>query len=242
MSNSETGLPWSFRGPLLNEAVRNYIKQYILEQVLKPGDALLKETELEQHLGVGRTSVREAVKALQSLGIIEVRHGEGLYVREYNLDFVLEILAYGMRFDPRSLAELLQIRIWLETAVIGAAINNMTEKHIESLDEIVEAWQNEIEAGTVESGSEAGWDQEFHRALYTSLENDTLVNLIDVFWVAFGEFVGSHRNEPAVDLEDHLRILEAVKARDPERARACIRHNIIRNLERVRFILDSDLL
>jgi DNA-binding FadR family transcriptional regulator len=90
----------SLRGPALSKAVRDYVKQYILENDLKGGDPLPPETHLVQELGVGRSSVREAIKSLQSLGIVEARHGDGLYVREYNMDPILETLSFSMRGDP----------------------------------------------------------------------------------------------------------------------------------------------
>jgi DNA-binding transcriptional MocR family regulator len=62
----------TLRGPALSKAVRDYVKQYILDHKLQGGDPLPPETQLAQDLGVGRSSVREAVKALQSLGIVEV--------------------------------------------------------------------------------------------------------------------------------------------------------------------------
>ena len=89
----------SLRRPALNELIRDYVKQYILDQGLCAGDPLPSEIQLAQELGVGRSSVREAIKALQSLGIVEVRHGEGLYVRPYTFDPILETLSFGMRFD-----------------------------------------------------------------------------------------------------------------------------------------------
>jgi len=229
-----------FRRPALNEAVRGYIKQYILDRGLKAGDALSTEGELANDLGVGRTSVREAVKSLQSLGIIEVRHGGGLYVREYNFDPVLEVLGYGIRFDTRTLIELLQIRMWLESAVIGDAIHAMTDLDLAKIEAIITPWQERVQAGAAGKDTIKEWDQAFHRALYTSLGNETLVKLIDVFWMAFGEFVGDYRNEPEPDLEEHLRILEAVKARDVAAARRAVRQNITRNQERFRLILESE--
>ena len=69
------------RGPALSKAIQEYVKQFILENDLKGGDPLPSETHLVKDLGVGRSSVREAVKSLQSLGIVEVRHGDGLYLR-----------------------------------------------------------------------------------------------------------------------------------------------------------------
>ena len=72
--------------PLLYRSVQDRIKRYIVEHDLEGGDALPPETQLTRDLGVSRSSVREAVKALESLGILVTRPGKGLYVRPFSLD------------------------------------------------------------------------------------------------------------------------------------------------------------
>lgn len=225
-----------YRRPVLNEAIRDHLKQYILNEGLGAGDPLPSEAQLAQDLGVGRTSVREAIKALESLGIIEVRHGDGLYVREYNFDPVLEVLSYGIRFDARTLVELLEIRSWLEGAVIVEAVDRMTSEDIGRLEDIISRWRSTVRAGKTGPESFAALDEEFHRSLYVCLKNDSLIRLIEVFWVVFAEFIGPYRNEPLVDLADHVAILEAVKSRDKFQARQAVLVNILRNEERMRHL------
>ena len=200
------------RGPALTEAIRNYIKQYILEHKLHGGDPLPPETQLAQDLGVGRSSVREAIKALQSLGIVEVRHGNGLFVREYNFDPILEMLSYSMRFDSKRLAELSQIRIWLEAAVVEDAVAQIGEGEIAELEALMKTWQQRA----IAKESCADLDQQFHRILYKTLDNQTLIKLIEVFWIAFDdlEFEIPHKPDPLGDFERHQGILDAIIAHD----------------------------
>ena len=225
------------RGPALNEAVRNYVKQYILDRNLKAGDSLPPETQLAQQLGVGRSSVREAIKALQSLGIVEVKHGNGLYVREYNFDPILETLSYGMRFDPNTLAEFLQIRIWLESSVIGEAVSQIKAKDIAQLDEVMAAWAKRVEAGQLY----ADLDEQFHRILYTTLNNQTLMKLFEVFWIAFQnlDFETIRISEPAVELAEHRRILEAVKEGDVSLTRQRLVQHFSRLQDRLRRVMEA---
>jgi len=200
------------RGPALTEAIRNYIKQYILEHRLRGGDPLPPETQLVQDLGVGRSSVREAIKALQSLGIVEVRHGNGLFVREYNFDPILEMLSYSMRFDPKRLAELTQIRIWLEAAVVEDAVEQITPAEIAELDQVTATWAERAKAGQ----SCPDLDQKFHQILYRTLNNQTLMKLFEVFWIAFDnlDFKFTGESNPQGEYERHQVILNAVKARN----------------------------
>jgi DNA-binding FadR family transcriptional regulator len=198
------------RGPALTEAIRDYIKQYILEHELRVGDSLPPETQLAQDLGVGRSSVREAIKALQSLGIVEVRHGNGLYVREHNFDPILEMLDYSMRFDPRHVAELSQIRIWLEAAVVEDAVKRVGAAELAELAEVLQAWSKRAEAGQ----SCSDLDAQFHRILYKTLDNLTLIKLFDVFWIAFEnlDFEQLETCDPLEEFKSHYAIFEAVKA------------------------------
>ena len=128
------------RRPALNEAVRDYVKQYILEHSLSAGDPLPPETQLADELGVGRSSVREAIKALQSLGIVEVRQGNGLYVREYNFDPILETIGYGINLDTKMLSELAQVRLMLEQAAIEEAVERIEPAALEQLEQLMIRW------------------------------------------------------------------------------------------------------
>ena len=205
------------RGPALHEAVRDYIKQYILDHKLKPGDPLPPEGQLAQELGVGRSSVREAVKALQSLGIIEAQQGNGLFVRDYNFDPVLEILSYGMRFNHRIMLEFFQIRLWLEAAVIGGAVRQISADQIDQLEELLALWAERARTGQ----PWADLDKRFHDILYQTLNNQTLLKLNEVFWLAYDklDIEGIHDADPVEELADHQAIFEAVKSGDADLAR-----------------------
>jgi DNA-binding FadR family transcriptional regulator len=200
------------RGPALSQAIRDYVKGFILEHNLSAGDPLPPETQLAQDLGVGRSSVREAIKALQSLGIVEVRHGDGLYVREYNFDPISETLSYGIRFDPAALAELFQIRIWLEGAVIEDAVKQISAEEMSELESVIAAWETRVEAGEPDTDL----DERFHYILQRTVKNKSLLKLFKAFWIAFEslDIEIIHDSDPRLELENHRAILQAVKSRD----------------------------
>ena len=201
-----------FRRPILSEAVRNYIKQYILDNKLEPGDLLPPESQLAEDLGVGRSSVREAMKWLQSLGIVEVRRGEGFVVREWNLDPVLETLSYGIRFNKSAFAELLQIRLWLESATVSDVVHQISPQDIDELDAIMQEWSARFDT----QKAWADLDERFHDVLYRTLDNTTFINLLNTFWRAF-ETVEETLTGGANIQEEyraHHAIFEAIKAHD----------------------------
>lgn len=213
----------SLRGRALTLAVRDYVKQYIIDNELDPGSPLPTEGEIAQQLGVGRSSVREAIKALESLGIVEVRHGYGTFVREYNFDAILENLTFGIQFNVPTLQELLQIRTWLEAAALGDAVKKMTDEQLAKLDALMEEWAQRVE----QHKPTADLDERFHLYLFEPLANDSLLKLIRVFWVACHtrrNRDGLVLNQPTTrrDLEswnEHKGILEAIRAKDADQAR-----------------------
>ena len=226
------------RGPLLSVVTQNHIKDYIIEHNLKPGDPLPPEGEFAQELGVSRGPVREAVKSLESLGIIEVRHGEGLFVREWNFDPVLATLQFGMRVSPETLVELYQIRKWLEIAVIGDAVKRISDDELIQLDILMLQWERAIKVGE----QYIQYDEEFHRIILGTLHNQTLMKLFRSFWLAFNNHENGElysRNHDWV-INAHCKVVEAIKKRDPELARQALQEQFLGFQERIRKIVDQE--
>lgn len=226
----------------LHHSVQEAIRAYILDNNLRAGDALPPETDLARQLGISRNSVREAVKALESLGILEPRRGSGLYVAEFSFDPLLDNLAFGMRFDLRELAELLEVRRVLETGLIGATIQAMPVSTIDALWQTVQRMNERV----VEEESFADEDRRFHQILFEPLGNGTLLKLLDIFWRTYQEAARTTdmRNP---DLQgtyrDHAAIYEAVRERDVEEARLALdRHyaGLVQRLARIQARLQQD--
>ena len=204
--------------PSLNEIVRDYVKQYILDHKLSAGDPLPPEAQIAEELGVGRGSVREAIKALQSLGVVEVRHGDGLYVRAFSFAPIVETARYGMRFDAISLSELAQIRFFMESGAIESATKNISEEDIQRLDELMNTWKQRLENGQ----PHLDLDAQFHRILYGSLHNKMFLQLFELFWLAFeslGDPVIKQGRPASKDYENHRDIVDAIKAEDLEQVK-----------------------
>jgi DNA-binding FadR family transcriptional regulator len=121
------------------------------------------------------------------------------------------------KFDAQTVAELLQIRIWLETSVIGEAVKRIRPGDLERLGAVLDKWEASIHAGR-------GFfelDEEFHHVLYAVLGNETLIRLFDAFWVSFASLENEAipNSDPYRELETHRAILEAIRSRDADRAR-----------------------
>ncbi len=223
------------RGPMLNRAIQDWIKQYITENRLGAGDLLPPEGQLATDLGVSRGSVRESIKALESLGIVEVRHGDGVRVRAFNLDSIFELLSYGLAFDPVKAAELLQIRIWLEVAALADSVGRITDADLDQIAALLDHWEEKVGRGADASAD----DRNFHRLLYRPLDNESLSGLIDIFWVIYhllpADSIGIDP-QPLATVQAHRELLDAVRARDVALATQRMRehfHNLEARMARV---------
>ena len=206
------------RPPLLHVTVQESLRGYIESNGLKAGDPLPPETFLAQQLGVGRNSVREAIKALESLGILETRRGVGVFVKEFSFQPLLDNLAYGLGDSLRDIEELREIRRVLETGLIGKTIAQISEADIAELRAVTERMRQRAERN--ESFVEE--DQQFHELLFRCQNNRMLNGLIEVFWRAFykaSDFANLTNADPLSTWRDHHEIVEAIVARDVEKAR-----------------------
>ncbi len=211
------------RAPLLYISVQDAIKDYIFENKLQPGDPLPSENEFADQLEVSRNSVREAVKALVSLGVVESRRGSGLYVQSFSLSPLLNSLPYALMSisDLQALEDLLEVRRILEVAMIEPAIQSFTTKDHAYLDDLLARMRVFAE----KSQPCLAEDREFHQYLFKNVGNQVLLKLLDIFWIVFRKAL---QHAEVVDVKpmstflDHVAIVEAVKAKDVAAARAAL--------------------
>lgn len=215
----------------LFDSAQHAIREFILRHDLGPGDALPPEARLAQELGIGRASVREAVKALESLGVLETRNGVGLFVRPFSFEPIVANLGYSILSNKSSALELLQVREQLEAGFCERAAACVTPNQLRILRSLVDRMGER----TLRGESFAEEDRFFHRALYEAVGNHLLTSLIDVFWSVARRLREENQlaadADPVASWEDHRRIVEALEARDPTAARgAMLQH--FRNIER----------
>lgn len=197
------------------------IKRYIEEGHLQPGDLLPPEAQLARDIGISRLSLREGVKSLEAVGILEARQGEGLYVKAFSFDSIFENLPYSFATDGKSLRDLLQVRTALEEGLVGMVVTRTTPAQLARLEDLVEGMLTRAAAGeTFESE-----DREFHRVLYAPLENPFLDRLVELFWEVFHRLNGN-ADVSLWNLEqtahDHQAILDALRAGKAEQVVAAM--------------------
>lgn len=158
--------------------VRDYIMDYISHQQLKAGDMLPSEGELADQLNMSMSSVREATRSLEVIGIIEKRHGIGMALRSFNMDALHELLKYAMITDPSLIIDLYEVRRLLETALIPQVVERFGQDQYRHLRNLLDQWQERIKSRTPVYDI----DQQFHDILFEKIDNKLLSAFSKVFW------------------------------------------------------------
>ncbi|MFC7320333.1 FadR/GntR family transcriptional regulator [Halobacillus campisalis] len=112
------------------ESVLEQIKAYIEDKRLKPGDKLPSERMLSELLQVGRSSIREALRALELLGLIETRRGEGTYMRAYRPYHMVGLLSKFLLNDTRTRSELLTAKQMLEKEILNISVSHLKSEQM----------------------------------------------------------------------------------------------------------------
>lgn len=221
------------RTQLLYQIVQDEIKAYIIQNSLLPGDSLPPETELCELLGVSRNSVREAVKSLETLGIIEARPGAGLYVSDFSFDPLLQQLGYGILFDHKQLTDIIDVRFHLEHGMIDRAVRAATPEQVAQLQAILEEMRTAAENGLYSAEA----DRDFHRVLWANVDNTIVGKILDVFWVIFRQAQARSAipdpPQPLATYQRHVPIVAALAQRDIEAARSAMEQHYVGIYERL---------
>jgi DNA-binding FadR family transcriptional regulator len=192
------------------------IKTYIERNGLKPGDALPAEDRFAEEIGVSRLSLREALKALDSVGIVETRHGEGVFVKAFSFDSILENLPYAMAMTDAQVRNLLYARAYLELGAIPDVVMHIEPQQIRRMRELAGIMLER--AGCGQAAPEE--DHAFHVEMYRCLDNEFLNSLIDLFWRAFNKMNSNAQPEPIPQwalesgARDHMQVVEMLEQRD----------------------------
>lgn len=191
--------------------------ELILDRDLDAGDPMPTESELSEVLGVGRNTLRESLKVLQALGVIEIRHGFGMFVAPSNFDALADGLTFrgrlSLRHEGLEALQLVDIRQALESGLIGACIAEVSDEHLVLIEAAVV--RMEMLAATGETFAEA--DAEFHRLLFEPLNNELLMNLMSVFWKVYRKIhleIGTGGSDLVNTAAQHRAIYDAVASKD----------------------------
>jgi len=166
----------------LSEDVADQIKAAIFDGLLEPGDSLPSERELGKMFGVGRPTIREALRILHVMGLIDISAGiRGSTIRKVDLtqylDTIREQLTYMIHVDEQSIQNVLEIRKYVELGIAHSAARNATKKDLEDLEQLL----REMEAHGTDIHAYFPFAVEFHKKLALASGNSIFYILWNMF-------------------------------------------------------------
>ncbi len=219
----------------LYQAVAERLTKSIAAGDFKPGDRLPAERDLADQFDVSRTTIREAIIALEIQGMVEVRIGSGVYVSEVRT----RAKAAPIEMDIGAF-ELTEARLLVEGEVAALAAINATDDDIADLHRLL-AEMNKANAKG--DGSSELIDRQFHERIAICTRNSAMVAMVEQLWtirnrspqcIRLFEKSRNRGNQPVVD--EHMAIVDALEGRDPTAARAAMRSHLSKVLD---YLLDS---
>lgn len=218
------------------EEVAEQIQKLVTDGTLKPGDRLPSERELAAQFGVGRSSLRDAIRTLEVMGVVESRHGAGTVIRDLDTDALVVPLASALLRKRELVSELLEVRMMIEPGLAARAAKNATPEEIAKMEEILARQRQKVRRG-VQPIEE---DSEFHAALMLAARNSVVLRVMDVLMDLLRESRAKSLQTPGrleKSYAGHVRILRAIKKRDGAAAEAAVR----RHLDEVQAIVMREL-
>jgi GntR family transcriptional repressor for pyruvate dehydrogenase complex len=216
----------------IHEEVVNQIHELISEGRLKAGDQLPSERELSETFKVSRTSVREALRALETKGLIVSRTGMGNFIADLPVELLVAPLAKLLIEEKDALADIFEMRKLIEPHIAALAAERATQSDIERMKSILDKQSEAVSRG--ETGVEA--DAELHFAIGQATQNQALERLVS----GLMEILSHSREESLqtagrrrASIESHRKILSAIEQHDKASAQKAMFHHIERVEENV---------
>jgi GntR family transcriptional repressor for pyruvate dehydrogenase complex len=206
------------------EEVAKQIERLILKK-LKPGDKLPSERELAEILQVSRSSIRDAIRSLELVGLVEPRQGAGTIVRERSAESSVNPFTDTLKRRQELVTELLDFRKMLEPPLAARAATHASAEDISEMEEILQRQEEKQDQGNVAIAEDA----EFHYSIALASGNSVVLKVIDTLMDLLRE---TRENSLQVlgrsqkSLAGHRRILAAIKRHDAEAAKAAMRRHI----------------
>ncbi len=207
--------------------VIEYISGQVEQGILKKGDKLPTERSLVEILGVGRNSIREALKVLEIIGIVERRQGAGTYIKADFSDWFTKPMCFAFMLSETKKKEIFQFRNMIEVEIATLAAVRITK---DELTELEDCYRQLIE--TEDQGASAKHDKNFHSILAKASKNIVIINAYNAMDCMLDLFIYDIRSQAYTDagkelsVKIHREILDAIVERDAKRARQAMKQHM----------------
>lgn len=220
------------RQPPVAEITRRLL-DFLFSGAVEPGQKIPPERQLAEALAVGRSSVREAIKSLSLLGLLEVRQGDGTYLSRSGSDLLPQVIEWGLLLGERRVFDLLEARAEIEVMVAGIAADRADAEAVERLGEKLE----DLRAAGDDVAAYVDADVALHVEIANATRNQIFISLVSSVRSLLGVWakrVLEHAGETKSSFAMHKPIVDAISNKDSEAARTAMRAHMDRADRRLR--------
>jgi len=217
-------------------AIARRLLEYLSKGDFQPGDRIPSERQLAEVLGIGRSAVRDALKPLALLGLLDIRQGHGTFLKSTESKVLPDAIEWGLFIGARRTRDLFEARCHLEMMVVGIAAERRSEQDVEHLRDLIV----KMRASSRDPATFVRADVEFHHRIAEASNNQTLLQIMTSIssllqvWIAR---VMRNEHNFQSSMNEHFKVFEAIEARDADRAREAMRLHVWAALGR----LDEEL-
>lgn len=225
-----------------SDQVVEYIQKKIQSGIWKPGMKISTEVQLQQETGFGKTTVREAVEKLVTMGILKKNQGDGTYVEEYDASSLINLIKPELLLNQHDIITILEFREILEPACVELFVKRYDEKRTEELAELLQAMRTYQYDQDNTFFYEA--DRDFHLKIAEGTGNSILIRVMEILNEEMTKYhyTANHTIGAKSGVEEHGRILEAIRQRDAELGSIFMKRHIQRSkLDMQKFMSAADV-
>ncbi len=225
---SRDGSPIELTRETLPEQVARHLLHYIMDQKMQPGDLIPSAATLATEFGVSRPVIREALKSIAALGVIEVVKGKGALVKKPDGELLRIFFQRTLQMDPNSLLALMEVRKPLEMQGAALAALHRTEQDLERMEELVAQMRQDIH----NPERYATLDTVYHESISRASQNQILYNLVSAIRNVVKESMLALRAKREAlgrvgqEQKSHEAILEGIRTRNAEAARRAMEDHL----------------
>ncbi|WP_027416967.1 FadR/GntR family transcriptional regulator [Aneurinibacillus terranovensis] len=212
------------------EEVADYLKEQIISGVYPPGERLPSLRELGELLGVGQSTVREAISSLKTMGLVTLRQGEGTFVTRLKPEELIAAFEAIRPVTKQDIIELLEVRKIIETGTVRLAAERRTEEELAKIKQALDEMEEALNQG--ELGDKADWN--FHYAIADASHNEILKSVMQSISETMERSLRASRvklyesrKNPQQLYREHLDICEAICLKNSNKAEEAMLYHLL---------------
>ena len=196
------------------------IKQSLLDGSLRPGQRLPTESELVEQFGISRNTIREAIKMLSAIGVVEIRRGDGTYIVDKPSEKMLNPLVFVLLTNSRTTKELVELRSMIEVGYCELAAEAATDEDMQAIQEAAAKWEQYALGPRQDVTELSNLDLKFHFTIMDATHNSLIITIgrvvEELFLTSIRHALGK-REVLEWGIQGHRNIVEALRSRNRER-------------------------